>query len=157
MADTNFKGGRLVWQTETIDSDTIRSRYLTGQSWSDGFIAFSATEQRLAEAGIEKLSSWLDGRSDANGGPEGYLMEAGLWRTAAANFEELALEREGDRFVVQHWLLNTATDAADGMACYYRPAKTFTRGNAKPFSGAVDSFEVVVPEHRLRFYLTKGV
>ena len=157
MADTNFECGRLLWQTETIGTDTLRSRYLAGQTWSDGFIAFSTTEQRLAEAGVEKLSRWLDGRSDTDGGPEGYLMEAGLWRSTETTFEELAIEREGEKFVVQRWQLNTAGGAANGMECYYRPAKTFARTNVKPFSGAVDSFEVVVPEHRLRLYITKGV
>ncbi len=157
MAENDFKAGRLVWSSGKMDADTLRSQYLQEQVWSDGFLAFSTTEQRLTEGGLDLLSRCLEGRSDAHGGPEGYLMEAGLWRTVVSGLEELAIERDGDNFSVHYWCLYTSPDESDAMECFYRQAKTFVRRNVRPFSGALESVEVVVPEHRLRFYLTKGV
>jgi|GEM_PF-1097316 hypothetical protein len=154
--DCPFKSGRLVYESGIMTTGELENRYLQ-TPWPDGFAAFSAGEQRLGAAG--DLRRLLAGRRDGTNGPEGYLMEAGLWRNRDCVFEELAIEREGDDFFVQFWRLETGdtgdTGAADHL-CYYREADTFVRGNTEIFSGGMPTLEVVVPELRLRFYLTRG-
>ena len=156
MIQTEFKPGRLEWRTETMTAAYLQEQYLN-DPWDDGFLAFSQKEQRLSEGGVAFLNSCLIGKADACGGPEGYLMEAGLWRTRGDQQEELSLERQGDDFFIQYWRLTK--DADDASAdCYWRTAQTFVRGNLTGlFPGRLASIEVVVPSHRLRLYLTKGV
>jgi hypothetical protein len=128
--------------------------------WDDGFAAFGNDERRLADlGGTNALSGLLQGRISNQPNLEGFLMEVGLWRNDGACYEELSLEREGDDFFVQHWRFWLTTGGQqDGQPCYYREAATFVRGNLHKLfpENAISTYEVIVPEDRLRFYLTKG-
>ncbi len=155
MTTENFKPGRITWTSDHVHADELTGKYLNNP-WVAGFAAFSNYEKQLREDEIKTLSQYLVGRSDEQGGPEGYLMEAGLWRNNATVFEELALEREGDLFFVQYWKLDTTDPEPDQTNCYLRPANTFPRGNIDIFKGSLATFEVIVPTERLRFYITRG-
>ncbi len=146
----DFRDGRIKWVSGIMKGKELKDRYLH-EDWQDGFVAFSSEEIRLR--GFDQdWNAWLcDDKKDAN---KGYLMEAGLWRNNGALFEELSFERQGERFFVQYWRLDTGSNNKSGMKCYYRDAGTFVRGNIKIFNPEIPSFEVVVPDSRLRFYIT---
>ncbi|HOF05360.1 MAG TPA: hypothetical protein PK175_09085 [Syntrophales bacterium] len=149
-----FNEGFLQWRAETMTPEAVKAQFLE-QEWDDGFLAFSNSERRLGGDGLSLLGAFLNGRADRHGGPEGYLMEAGLWRSRGAVLEEISLEREGDNFFVQHWVLQKNVSPKESN-CYWRKAETFVRGNlGEVFSGAVKTVEVIVPEHRLHLYLTR--
>jgi hypothetical protein len=154
----SFQAGWLEWQVKILDAEKVRSGFLE-RAWSDGFVALSNGELRLKDVGgTESLSRLLQGRIENLHDLEGFLMEAGLWRETDGCHEELALEREGDEFFVQHWKLTTGDNSDQaGLRCYFREAKAFVRGNLNKLfpENNIDTFEVIVPEDRLRFYLTR--
>ncbi|MCX7635113.1 MAG: hypothetical protein N2Z74_05135 [Syntrophales bacterium] len=154
MNSATFHEGSLQWQAASMTSDAIAEQFLQ-QTWDDGFLAFSDSERRLDKEGFLLLTAALKGRADAVGGPTGYLMEAGLWRNRGAIVEELSLEREGEVFFVQYWRL-TRHAPPEAANCYWREAATFVRGNlGHVFVGNIKTLEVIVPDHRLRLYLTE--
>ena len=169
----DFRSGALAWFSGPMTVEAIKKEYLN-RKWDDGFAAFSNGEVRLDEDTMAALADLLAGRRLQEGdvalrkkfaGFEGFLMEAGLWRRSQEKgekkvLEELAFEREGEGFFVQYWRLEPEKAAGDGgLSCWWRPAATFVRGNLKKLfpEGKVATREVVVPEYRLRFYLTEGV
>ena len=156
-----FCAGSLFWSAGLLTAAELAGRHLK-QGWDDGFAAFSNAECRLGElGGWECLAGLLEHRIEGHAGLEGFLMEGGLWRrdTSTDVYEELALEREGERFFVQYWRLTLrGSDDPKARRCYTRPVETFARGNLhKVFpEKTIQAFEVIVPEDRLRFYLTRG-
>lgn len=154
----DFQTGRLIWQQANglMPADLLKRAEFLQKSWQDGVVTFSVDELRLKNIGTEKLQEYLGGRSDQNGGPEGYLMELNCWRKADQNYEELALERQGETFSAQYLKLLTNASDETGMLCYYRTAQTVVRNNIEALDHELTSIEVVVPEYRLRFYLTRG-
>lgn len=158
---SDFRPGSLVWSAALLTTSDITRRYFD-KGWDDGFAAFSNAECRLQElGGWEHLPGLLDHRLEGHAGLEGFLMEGGLWRrdTASEVFEELALEREGAQFFVQYWCLSFQKgDDRKGQRCYVRPMETFARGNLHQVfpEKTIPAFEVIVPEDRLRFYMTRG-
>lgn len=155
VVNVSFKPGRVLWSQGLMKASDLIEKYLKSITWDDGFIAFSSEEKRLKDFDKD-WDTWLKNKKN---GKNGYLMEAGLWRKDDSTVEELAIEREGENFLVQHWRLDTSNSDNDnaGMKCYFREAKTFTRGNIKIFKGLLPSLEIVVPETRLRFYITRGM
>ena len=154
MDDAQFRDGYLLWSSETISAVSLIKKHL-GSPWEDGFAAFARMEQRLAADDMKMLPDWLEAKEAMAGKREGHLMEAGLWRTERAVYEELAIERAGDEFFVQYWHLSVSGQKE--VNCYWRQAETFIRPNLEIFKKeAPISIEVIVPEHRLRLYLTKG-
>lgn len=156
MSKGAWTDGILVWKSEKQDAAKLRKGYLNSE-WRDGYVAFSTVEKRLAEFGLDKIKMLLAGRADTQGGPEGFLMEAGLWRFSANGiYEELSLEREGDQFVVRYWKVRQKKEG-EKANCFFRPANTFVRGNlTNLFKDKIPSLEVIAHEHRLRVYLTIG-
>lgn len=157
MAADEWQKGFLRMSVTTLSPDKLRSDYLSDNAhWHDGYVAFSTIELRLKEVGLPKFREWLEGWSDGTTGrPEGFLMEAGLWRSDNDGFEEVAVEREGDLFQVRSWRI-TIKNRNGAIDCYYRPARTFVRSNLKVFTGLLPSMEVVAPEHRLHIFVTIG-
>ncbi len=164
--NNEFRPGRLEWFAGRLPAAELKEKYLE-RNWDDGFVAFSNAEKRFKNfAGAKELARLLPGRiQDCEipaglAGLEGFLMEAGLWCHAAGcdSYEELAFEREGEAFFVQYWSLFCGeADAERARPCYYREAGTFIRGNLKQtFPEPLKTFEVILPEERLRFYVTKG-
>lgn len=168
----DFKKGRLLWFAGNLTAKELAEKYLNND-WDDGFVAFSNAEKRFNNfGGVAELKTLLSGRIQDQEKPqeeradglaelEGYLMEAGLWRHKmnTAVYEELSFDREGDNFFVQYWHLSVdEKESTESWSCYFRTAKTFVRGNLKRvFSEkSITTFEVIVPEKRLRFYITKG-
>ena len=148
----SFEPGRVLWSQGLMNASKLLKEYLKSTTWDDGFIAFSSEEKRLKDFDKD-WDNWLKNKNSAE---NGYLMEAGLWRKDDSTVEELAIEREGENFFVQHWRLDTSDSDNAGMKCYFREARTFKRGNIKIFDGTVRSVEVIIPDFRLRLYLTKG-
>lgn len=158
---TPFSTGSLLWSVDTMTAKEFTHLHLNSD-WHDGFAAFSNAECRLRELGSPKhLAELLDGRIENHDGLEGFLMEGGLWRSDAKTqvYEELALEREGNRYFVQYWRLSLHKSTEQGSSrCYWRDAATFARGNLHKLfpEKTIAAFEVIVPADRLRFYITRG-
>ena len=90
-------------------------------------------------------------------------MEGGLWRRDTAmqtqTYEELALEREGDGFFVQHWCLSLGKNKPDEeQLCYVMETEALVRKNLLHVfpKETIPAFEVIVPKDRLRFYMLRG-
>lgn len=157
----DFKTGWLYWRLHIITFQQLCEEYLS-KAWQDGFLAFSNCEKRWTNFPPDKIQGLFAARnsvSDADG-CDGFVMEAGMWRNHNGIYEECAIERSGDAFSVQYWCLydtDTEQPKEDAMRCYFREADTSVRKNLKIFSEKLKTFEVVVPNYRLHFYLVKGV
>lgn len=155
-----FESGSLVWVSGIFPPEDLALRFLE-KAWDDGFVAFSNGERRVNTiGGRQAMADLLAQRIEGQDGLEGFLMEGGLWRASTTSvYEELAMEREGDNFFVQHWRLSPEKMAnKEEMPCFYRKAQTFVRGNLVNIfpEQTIPTFEVIVPEHRLRFYIIRG-
>ncbi len=174
MKKDDFAAGALAWFAGPMTADKLEEYYLIDRKWDDGFAAFANGEVRLHHlGGPADLAGLLSGSRlqereglDREKFPdlEGFLMEAGLWHRqngpdGGELLEELAVEREGEEFFVQHWRLVPGKTAGKGeLSCWWRPAAAFVRGNLKRLfpEGEIATREVIVPRYRLRFYLTEG-
>ena len=150
----DFFEGYIKWENELLSADKLEQKIRETGSWQDGFAAFSNDEIRLRGDKTRELAGWLTGRIETMSGIEGFLMEAGLWKNDKTVYEELAIEREGENFFVQHWRLDTAPESGV-VNCFFRKADTFLRGNIEIFKDEQKSMEVVIPQFRLRLYLTR--
>ncbi|RJX21132.1 MAG: hypothetical protein C4563_05310 [Desulfobulbus sp.] len=158
MRNDGFKKGWFTWVSKSVQPNDLEREYLC-REWDAGFTAFSNCERSLREVGgVLGVIKFLTCRAEEQGGPEGFLMEGGLWRKDGDDaYEELAFEREGDNFFVQYMRLDTRQTVNEGQdECYYRSADTFVLGALKVFSGDLSTVEVIVPEYRLRFYIARG-
>ena len=159
MSVNEFLEGTLVYTAAGGITPADLAHKLAG-AWQDGYVAFAASEKRLAELkGIAPDVSFLSGRVQNLDGAEGYVTELNLWRRDGAILEEIAAEREENTFHVQTWRLDTAPATGSGN-CWHRPAATRSGSHHKAgrrlFSGELAGVEVVMPQQRLNFYITRG-
>lgn len=155
MTESDFREGRLYYTAEEMDKSA--AAFVLGETWQDGYLAFSTGEIRLADLPQAKLKDIADGRMfDIRDGLSGYLMEAGLWRREAngGRFVEVCLEREDDRYYVQRWELDP--HSPDVGNCYWRGQENLLAQNRLIFNQGLDAVEVIVPECRLHFFITTG-
>lgn len=159
MKNNGFKEGKLTYTTAAEMTPEDLSTLLAG-GWADGFVAFAASEKRLND--LEDVAfdpRFLSERAQGISGAEGYVTEINLWRKNAKVHEEVAAERQENTWYVQHWILSTDT-VGDGATCWYRDAQTRTgshhMGGKRLFSDRLATIEVVWPEKRLNFYITRG-
>lgn len=150
MNDTSqWKDGWLDYEFKT--ANTLPEMLWKDKDWS-GYAAFSTYEEELE---TEKMKEFQDaGKMDDT---IGCLMELGAWRTRKDGvFEEIAVEREGKDFLIHTWCLSTPSNGK--VNCYFREAETGFQKTAKKkvtFEKML-SMEVVVPDARLHFFITRS-
>lgn len=134
---------------------------MLAKNWQDGYVAFANGEKRLSDLSqIPLASAFLTERINGKlDGIEGYVTEINLWRCHGSVIEEIAVEREENTYLVQHFCLDTAPELEGN--CQYRHAVTragahHSRTGSQLFSGPLESVEVIWPENRLNIFLTKG-
>lgn len=161
MCDNGFKEGNIDYKvasgvTPAALADTVKG------SWEDGFVAFANGEKRLGDISEIPLDAVffaqkINGRLDQK--IEGYVAELNLWRKEESLMLEISAEREENTFFVQSWKLDTAPAPGTGN-CWYREAATRTGSHHKDgrriFSDELKTIEVVWPEKRLNFFITRG-
>lgn len=126
------------------------------EEWYDGYLAFSKKELRLKQVKslpLEELFKQQDGSTLE--GVEGWLIEVDLWRYRDNCFEEISIEREDDRFFMQQWSLSTDVKA-DQENCFYRVVNPLSNQTNLFESNELVAFEVIVPQERLHFFITRG-
>lgn len=156
MSKRDFRNGRLEYEAGPVDAGAVD---LDLSQWEDGFLAFSTAEVRLSGIRDRFRKDWLEGEIDPFEAFDGYLMEIDLWRKNGGVFEELVLEREDDGFYRQYWRLST-DPSVEAPNCFWQEAGTRVRepiDTAPLFSGGdLRSIEVIMPTHRLHFFITAG-
>ena len=158
MNDCGFKEGKLDYTIATGVTPARLAELATGK-W-DGFIAFANVEKRLDQlSGITLDEQFLAERVGGLDSVEGYVTELNLWRQNGGLLEELAAEREEDTYALQLWLLDTSPASGTGN-CWHRESATKAGSHHKDgnrlYSGDLASVEVVWPEKRLNFFITRG-
>ena len=161
MTDKNdgnggFSEGRLTYTVEEMGAE--KAAQILGEAWEDGYLAFSNREVRLAAISREDRGKLSEGRIWENQlALGGYLMEAGLWRVDkdSGNIVEACLEREDGRFLLQRWEL--AMEADEAVNCHWRLHKNLPTRTDLAFQNGIDAVEVIVPEKRLHFFITRTV
>ena len=158
---TDFREGRLEYLSFTISNPSEMPLYVVFESpWRDGYATFSRGEVRLAMLGSHTAAHLWEERVNNLPDCEGFLMEMDLWRDdGKGTYEEISIEREDDGFFCQYWRLEMSGNKQAN--CYFRRAKTEPRrplgGRPSLFGeGELLSWECVVPEHRLHFFITTG-
>ena len=159
MSDKGFKEGSIDYKVSSGVTPVALADIVKG-SWEDGFVAFANSEKRLAElhgAGFDE--PFFTGRVQGLDNAEGYVTEVNVWRGEGQRLVEVAAEREENTFFVQTWTLDTAPAPGTGN-CWYREAATRTGSHHKDgrrtFSGELKTIEVVWPEKRLTFFISRG-
>jgi hypothetical protein len=157
MDRPGFACGHLKFSAGWVDCGEVQC--LLGETWENGYLAFSSGEVRLEAVRGQAIA--VAERIVGFPGVEGYLMEAGLWRANGTAFEEIAAEREDTRFWLQRFFLETNVHIEDAN-CVYKPAATFERERI-PSSKAplfrddeLRTIEVVCPLSRLHIFITTG-
>lgn len=157
MAKENiFSDGFITYTVETKSTHELPSGF-SFNDWDDGYAAFSNCEKRLKDIKGRDFSELVKDRVTGISGAEGYLMEVDLWRrNSDGTYEEISIEREDRGFLVQQWRLSK-NNFDGGEPCYYCEADTQPRSNLRLFEkDELRSMEVIMPEHRLHFFLTAG-
>jgi len=161
MSDKGFNKGNLSYTVTRGVTPEALAGMLAG-AWRGGYVAFANGERRLDQlagaidtAFLSRRVQDLPGRLKDPGNTGGYVTEIDLWRQEGALLEEIAAEREEDSFIVQHWRLDTAP--ADAGNCLHRAADTQAGAyRGRLYSGRLATVEVVWPERRLNFFITRG-
>lgn len=149
MANNKFEKGFVSYTVTSKVPDN-----LSFNSWADGYIAFSKGEMRLNEIKYRDFSELIKNRITGISGVDGYVMEINLWKSNGdGSYEEISIEREDKGFFIQSWKLSK-NEIDDGIMCYYREVNTQPRGNS--IFKELKAIEVIVPEYRLHFFITKG-
>jgi hypothetical protein len=155
MSDSGFTKGQLIYTVASITPAELAAK--TDGIWKDGYVAFANSEKRLSQLPNSMDADFFSQRVQAVPGAEGYVTEINLWRKNGSVIEEIAVERDENRFYLQHWLLETSPKNGTGN-CWYKAAKTEAGSHhnkgRRLFNGSLKSIEVVWPEKRLNFYLT---
>ena len=160
MNTSEFQDGYLIYTCELKTLESVCADIdFTG--WDDGYLAFSNKELRMREisAGIESLLQGDElGKVTTIDGVEGYLMEVDLWRGADNGFEEISLERGDEGILCSRWKLATHKpgEGIKYYPCRWRQVATFPRANSIFHNHELQSIEVIVPENRFHFFITKG-
>ncbi|MDQ7031594.1 MAG: hypothetical protein Q9M37_02610 [Desulfonauticus sp.] len=143
----DFQQGYLIYAVK----QTSNCPEIDLKQWDNGYVAFSNREYPLQELKQLDLKQMLN-QDQLPKDAEGYIMEIDLWRKTDHVYEEISIEREDTLFFIQHWQLFTQKiDGAD--LCFYRCASTAPRANS--IFNQLKSIEVVVPDKRLHFFITK--
>ncbi len=163
MSVESFREGLIHYSVVTADSTVKLKEHLYTinlNEWTDGCVAFPRGEKRLADMpkdiGIEALA---EDEVKSLVGIDGYLMEVDVWREKAGVYEEIAVEREDRGWFCQKWTLRTGEfkGASEGyFPCYWRVVETMPISKGLFKNRELTSVEVVVPEERLHFFITKG-
>jgi hypothetical protein len=152
---TPFQQGCLSYRADfksEITKDVVEL-----SQWEQGYLAFSQTEEMFDKSTAKGLYALLDKSGKIESPDKGYLMEVNLWKQDRQCLYEIAIEREDRGFFVQRWQLHTqGTPAADQMLCYYRERPMLARANTVLKNQQLQACEVICPQHRLHFFLTKG-
>ena len=161
MSDKGFKEGSIDYRvasgvTPAALADTVQGR------WEDGFVAFANGEKRLGDISeipldavffAQKINDRLDQEI------EGYVAELNLWRKEESLMLEISAEREENTFYVQSWELDTAPVPPGTGNCWYREADTRAgsqhKDGRRTFTGELKTIEVVWPEKRLNFFISR--
>lgn len=158
MNDIPFDDGYIKFSVEEIPEQDIISLRIDLNNWDDGYFAFSNCEKRLDEIRSKTSFHNLIAGNHSLQDIHGYLIEIDLWRNRNSIFEEISIERDDNCFLYQKWSLGLQACDDDGIKCYFRTMKTMFRENTKLFKDhEIESIEVVVPEKRLHFFITKKV
>lgn len=154
MYDNGFRNGNINYAAETVDPAEL-AQQIEAAKWADGFIAFAASENRLKDVNQPLTAEFLETRINQE---LGYVTEINLWRREGNILHEIAAERVNDRFFVQTWLLDSAP--IEKGNCWHKDAETRAGSHHKDgnrlFSGILNTVEVVWPEKRLNFFITRG-
>jgi len=162
MSDNKFKKGNLSYKINPGVTPQALADLVSGD-WRGGYVAFANGERRLDQLSGSNMDSELlsrrvqdlPGRLKEPGNTGGYVTEIDLWRQDGDVLEEIAAEREEDTYTVQHWRLDTAP--AGEINCRYREADTIAGSyRGRLYSGCLTTVEVVWPEQRLNFFITRG-
>lgn len=149
--EREFYEGFIKYQVKFEIEDEIELR-----DWDDGYIAFSNGEKRLKELlsmfSISTISELLQLKFNPVDGIEGYVVEVDLWRSRNNVYEEISIEREDRGFLLQHWILSQK-ELENSKPCYLREVETLPRKNS--LFKRLSSIEVIIPEFRLHFFITK--
>ncbi|MCX7966015.1 MAG: hypothetical protein N2596_05265 [Syntrophorhabdaceae bacterium] len=154
MTDLDFKEGLFQYNTLKGDFNLIKGEIKDLKEWDDGYLAFSNKEIRIAhvDVSLDSLSGRVNGIIP---GIEGYLMEANLWRTKDGIIEEMYIERDGNKFYLEKWILFKTPDTnKGGFKCFYREADTLVNERGIFKRDHISAIEVIVPEARLDIFLT---
>ena len=156
MNDNGFNKGLLAYTVATLTAEELAAE--TDGSWQDGYVAFATSEKRLNQLPSKMEAVFFSERIQGIADAEGYVTEVNLWRKNGSTIEEIAAEREENRFYVQHWLLDTELAETADNNCWHRVADTQAGSHhnkgKRIFSDSLKSIEVVWPEKRLNFFLT---
>ncbi len=162
MSDNEFSKGNISYTVTCGVSPEALADLLSGV-WKGGYVAFANGERRLDQLGgsaidaalLSRRVQELPDRLKEPGNTEGYVTEIDLWRQEGAVLEEIAVERKENSFTVQHWRLNTTP--ADAGNCLYREANTLAGSyRSRLYNGRLATVEVVWPDQRLNFFITRG-
>lgn len=159
MSDKAFREGTINYTVESGVFPAALADVIKG-NWCDGFVAFANSEKRLAELqGASFDERFLAERVQGLDNAEGYVTEVNFWRSDGQYLVEVAAEREENSYCVQTWKLDTAPVPGSGN-CWHREAATRAGSHHKDgrriFSGELKTVEVVWPEKRLNFFITRG-
>jgi hypothetical protein len=159
MTNDGFKRGIIEYTLRCGVMPAVLAGELPG--WQDGYVAFANAEKRLGDIqGLavdeDFLSNRINGR--LSGGIEGYVTELDFWRKGSDTLEEIAAEREETTYRVQRWTLRMFPGEGEGN-CWHRPAATMPGPRIRTgplFAEGLASQEVVWPEKRLNFFISRG-
>ncbi|WP_028575718.1 hypothetical protein [Desulfonatronovibrio hydrogenovorans] len=120
--------------------------------WDDGFVAYSAREERLGDF-LKNNAVLSCGHVSQK---DGYIMEVNFWREKNSVLEEVCIERLDGSVLEQRWTLEIEP-APEKANCFFRDVETMVRNGTESgiFSGAMDCVEVIQPDIRMHVFMSR--
>lgn len=161
MRNQPYQSGHLALIQGVDDSAGILDK-LKSAEWDEGLVGFSMGVARWSQvlpAQHQDIAGLLANKIPKSNEREGYLMEAHVWRRDkdGGMAEELALEREADRFFFQKWTFRDTPPEGEPPNCFWAPAVCLKRKyGPAAVPGKFNCLEIIWWKYRIHVFMTIG-